>query len=171
LPVPAPVQAPDAQPAQVPHVAPEGHCVSLVHQHCTPAAPQVPSGAVTVLQLPTGHDHEVAVATAVRQSSLSAGAAPVQVPEHWVSALTHLPLEQFESATQRQAECAALSTGAGDNVEVHEVPPLPAHATELGGFSHPWPSSGFDDLPLQLEPLQMQWPLSHATSDEHLQLG
>jgi hypothetical protein len=82
-----------------------------------------------------------------------------------------LPLEQFESATQRQAEWAALSTGAGDNVVVHEVPPLPVQATEEGAFSQPWPSFGFDDLPVQLEPLQMQCPLAQATSEVHWQFG
>jgi hypothetical protein len=165
------VQAPDVHPAQVAHVAPVGHCESLVHQHGTPAAAQVPVGAVAVLQLPTGHDQELATDTADRQSWLSAGLAPVHVPVHWVSALTHLPLEQFESATQRQAEWAALSTGAGDNVVVHEVPPLPVQATEEGAFSQPWPSFGFDDLPVQLEPLQMQCPLAQATSDVHWQFG
>ena len=67
-----------------------------------------------------------------------------------------MPLEQFESATQRQAVCVELSTGAGDNAELQELPPLPAQATELGGFSQPWPSLGFDDLPVHPEPLQMQ---------------
>jgi hypothetical protein len=165
------VHAPEAQPAQFAQVAPDGHCESLVHQHGTPAAAQVPPGEVTVLQLPTGHDQELATDIAVRQSWLSAGLAPLHVPEHWLSALTHLPLEQFESATQTQAECAELRTGAGVSVVVQVLPPLPAQGTELGAVSQPWPSLGFEDLPVQLEPLQMQWPLAQATSELHLQVG
>jgi hypothetical protein len=86
-------------------------------------------------------------------------------------ALAHLPLEQFESAAQRQDVCAELSTGAGDNVVVQELPPLPVHGTEEGGFSQPWPSSGFEDLPVQPEMLQMQWPLAQATSEVHMHVG
>jgi hypothetical protein len=157
LPVPDPVQSPAAQPAQVAHVAPVGHWLSFVHQQGTPAAAQVPVGDVTVLQLPMGQDHEDAVAMPVRQSLLSTGDAPLQAPPpHWLSLLAHLPLEQFESATQRQALCAELMTGAGVSVVVQVVPPVPAHGTDEGGFSQPWPSSPFEDLPVQLEPLQMQ---------------
>jgi hypothetical protein len=171
LPDPAAVQAPAAQPAQLAHLAPAGHCASLVHQQGTSAAWHVPVGEVTVLQLPTGHDQLAAVEVAVRQSSLSAGSAPEHDPEHWLSELTHLPLEQFESATQRHAVWPEFRMGAGVSVVVHEVPPVPAHATELGAFSQPWPSSPFADLPVQLEPLQMQWPLAQATSVVHLQVG
>jgi hypothetical protein len=170
--VPLAVQLPAAQPAQLAHWAPVGHCASFVHQQATPAAEQAPPGEVTVLQLPTGQDQEVATDMAVRQSWSSAGAAPLHaVPEHWVSLSTHLPLEQFESATQRHAVCAALRTGAGVSVVVHEVPLLPVQGTEDGAFWQPWPSSPFEDLPVQFEPLQMQWPLAQATSLLHLQVG
>jgi hypothetical protein len=99
------------QPAQFAHF--EGHWESLVHQHGTFEAVHVPVGDVTVLQLPTGHVQAISLAVAVRQSWLSAGDAPLQVPLHWLSLLTHLPLEQSESATQRQADWSDLSTGAG----------------------------------------------------------
>jgi hypothetical protein len=71
LPVPVPVQAPEAQPFQLEHRAPLGHCELLVHQHGTPAAVHVPVDEVTVSQLPEEHDHASAVEVAVWQSSLS----------------------------------------------------------------------------------------------------
>jgi hypothetical protein len=113
----------------------------LVHQHGTPAAVHVPVDEVTVLQLPIGHAHAPAIDVAVRQFWASAGVSPVHVPVHWFAALTHLPLEQFESDVQRHAVWPAFRTGAGVSVVVHVPPPLPMHATELGGTSHPWPSS------------------------------
>jgi hypothetical protein len=171
FPLPAPVHAPVAQPAQFAHWAPVGHCESFVHQHGTSAAWQVSVGDVAVLQLPIGQENPAAVDTAVTQFWLSTGSAPVQVPEHWFVALTHFLLEQFESATQRHADLSALRTGAGVRVVVHAVPPLPAHAIELGAVSQPCPSLGFDDLPVQLELLQMQCPLAHAASELHLHVG
>jgi hypothetical protein len=102
LPTLVPVQAPGAHPAQIKH-APLGHCESLVHQQGTPAAVHMPLGDDTSLQLPMEHDHALATDVAVSQSSLSFGALPVHVPVHWALALTHLPLEQSESATQRHA--------------------------------------------------------------------
>ena len=151
MPVPAPEQAPVAHPAHVAHCEPEGHCESLVHQQGTPAAAHVPVGDVTVLQLPTEQDHALAIDVAVRQFSSSAGAVPVQEPEHTLSAFTHLPLEQFESATQRHAVWPELSTGGGVRLVVHALPPLPAQATELGGGWQPWPSS----VPLPVQPEQL----------------
>jgi hypothetical protein len=44
----------------------------------------------------------------------------VHDPVHWLFALTHLPLAQFESATQRHAVWVALGTGAGDRGVMHE---------------------------------------------------
>jgi hypothetical protein len=166
FPVPVPVHAPDAHPAQLPHCAPAGHCESLVHQHGTPVAVHIPLGDDTLLQLPTEHDHAFATDVAVWQSSLSAVPLPVHVPAHWLLAFTHLPLEQFESATQRQ--WPPLRTGAGISVVAHAVPPVFAHGTELGAGMHPCPSSA--PIPVQpaqlpLWPLGMQRPLAHATSD------
>jgi hypothetical protein len=87
---------------------------------------------------------------------------------HWLLALTHLPLEQSPSATQRHAVPPELRTGAGESVVVQAVPPLVVHATELGGGWQPWPSS----VPVPVQPEQfplcelgMQCPLSHAASD------
>jgi hypothetical protein len=137
LPVPAPVQAPDGQPAQAAQCAPDPHCASLVHQHGTPAAVHALAGDVAVLQAPIGQAQALATDVAVRQSLLSAGVSPVHEPEHCELPLTHLPLEQFESATQRHALWAALSTGVGVRLVVHEEPPLPAQATELGGGWQP----------------------------------
>jgi hypothetical protein len=128
-----PVQAPDGQPAQAAQWVPDPHCASLVHQHGTPAAAQPPLGDVAVLHVPAAQDQALAMDVAVRQSSLSAGASPVHETEHWELLLTHLPLEQFESATQRHALWSALSTGVGVRLVVHAEPPVPAHATELGG--------------------------------------
>jgi hypothetical protein len=115
------------------------HCESLVHQHATPPAVQEPPGDETVLQLPIEHDQALATDVAVRQSSLSEGelALPVQVPVHWLLELTHLPLGQLESATQRHAVFPELGTGAGVRVVVHVVPPVPAHGTELGAGWQP----------------------------------
>jgi hypothetical protein len=109
----------------------------------------------------------LATDVAVWQSSLSAVPLPVQVLVHWLSLLTHLPLEQSESATQRHAVFAELMTGAGVRVVVHAVPPVLTHGTELGAGMHPCPSSA----PVPVHPEQlllcelgMQWPLAHATS-------
>lgn len=82
LPVPCPVQAPAAHPAQLAHRSPLGHCESLVHQHGTPAAVQDALGDVTSSQLPLEQDHASAVDAIVSQSSLSLGATPVHVPVH-----------------------------------------------------------------------------------------
>ena len=51
---------------------------------------------------------------------LSATPLPVHDPVHWLFALTHLPLAQFESATQRHAVCVGSETGAGEREVVHE---------------------------------------------------
>jgi hypothetical protein len=165
------VQAADAHPDHAAHCVPLGHCESLVHQQGTPAAVHWPVGDETLSQLPIEHDHELATEAAVWQSSLSAEPLPVHVPVHWLSLLTHLALEQSESATQRHAVFAALMTGAGVRVVVHMVPPVPTHATELGAGMHPLPSSApvpvhgpAGDAQLLLCELGMQWPLAHATS-------
>jgi hypothetical protein len=94
-----------------------------------------------LLQLPVEHDQLLATEVAVTQSSGSAVPLPVQLPAHWLSLLTHLPLEQFESSTQRQAVFAELITGAGVRVVMHIVPPIAMQGTELGGGMHPCPSS------------------------------
>ena len=94
-----------------------------------------------MLQLPIEHDQVLATEAAVTQSSGSAVPLPLQVPLHWLSRLTHLPLEQFESSTQRQAVFAALITGAGVSVVMHIVPPIAMQGMELGGGMHPCPSS------------------------------
>ena len=137
MPLPVPLQAPSAHPAQLTHWASPGHCASLVHQHGTPAAVHWPPGDVTLSQLPIEQDQVLATEVAVSQSWLSCGPVPVQVPVHWLLALTHLPLEQSESATQRHAVCPELGTGAGVRVVVHTVPPLPMQGTELGAGSQP----------------------------------
>jgi hypothetical protein len=138
LPVPLPVQASVAQPAQFAQTAPGEHCESLVHQQGTPAAVHLPVGVVTVLQLPIEHDHAFATEVAVWQSSLSAGLAPEHAPApHWELPLMHLPLGQFESATHRQAVWPLLRTGVGVSVVVQTLPPLPAQATELGATWQP----------------------------------
>lgn len=128
---PLPVQAPDAHPAQLTQ-RPPGHSESLVHQHGTPTAVHWPPGDVTSLQLPIAQDHSLAAEVAVWQASVSDGPVPVHTPTHCPSALTHLPLEQSESATQRQAVCPELMIGAGVRVVVHAPPPLPMQATEVG---------------------------------------
>jgi hypothetical protein len=102
-----------------------------------PAAVHTPDSDDTLLQFPIEHDQALAALAAVSQSSLSAVPLPVHVPVHWLSLLMHLPLEQFESATQRHAVFAVLRTGAGVRVVMHEVPPIPAHATELGAGMQP----------------------------------
>ena len=168
LPVPLPVQLPDAHPAQLAHRAPLGHCESLVHQHGTPAAVHLPLGEDTLSQLPIEQDQALATDVAVTQPSLSAVPLPEHVPVHLPSALTHFPLEQLESATQRHAVLPELGTGAGVRVVVHIVPPVPVQGTELGAGSQPCPSSV--PVPVQPEqlplwPLGMQWPLSHTESD------
>jgi hypothetical protein len=100
--VPEPVHAADAHPAHGAHL-PFGHCASVVHQQGVPALPQVPVGEVTSLQLPVEHVQPVVTAVRSWQFALSATPLPVQGPVHWPFALTHLPLAQFESETQRQA--------------------------------------------------------------------
>jgi len=137
LPVPLPVQLPDVHPAQLAHWAPLGHCESLVHQHGTPAAVHLPLGEDTLSQLPIEQDQALATDVAVTQLSLSAGPLPEHVPVHLLAALTHFPLEQLESATQRHAVFPELGTGAGVRVVVHMVPPVPAQGTELGAGSQP----------------------------------
>jgi hypothetical protein len=170
LPAPVPEQAPGEQPAHTAHSVPVGHCESLVHQHGTRAAVHWPLGEDTSLQLPIGQDQALAVEVAVSQSSESrvALALPEQVPVHWLSALTHLPLEQLESATQRQPPRAALKTGRGMRVVGQLLPPFPVQGTELGAGMQPCPSSV--PVPVQLAQLPlfmlgMQRPLSHATSE------
>jgi hypothetical protein len=156
LPVPDPEHDSPAHPAHVEQRVPSGHWVSEVHQQGTPAASHVPLGDETFWQLPLEHDHVWATEVAVSQSSLSAAPLPVHAVElvHWLFLSTHLPLAQSESATHRHAVLAALSTGAGVSVVVHEVPePVLAHATELGGGWHPWPSS--DPLPVHPEQLPL----------------
>ena len=120
-----------------------------------------------LLQLPSEHDHVLGTDVAVWQSSLSAEPVPVHVPVHCLSLLTHLALEQSESSTQRHAVLSVLMTGGGVRVVVHEVPPVPTQATELGAGMHPFPSSA----PVPVQPAQMplcelgmQCPLAHATS-------
>jgi hypothetical protein len=141
-PASAAVQASVAHPAHVEHLAPLGHCESLVHQHGTPAALQVPDDDDTLLQLPAEHDHAFGTLVAVWQSSLSADPLPLHWPAtHWLSLLTHLPLEQLLSATQRHAVFAEFRTGAGASDVMHELPPLAPHGTELGAGMQPWPSS------------------------------
>jgi hypothetical protein len=83
----------------------DGHWLSLVHQQGTPASEQVSVGDVAVLQLPIEQAQLLATDVAVTQFSLSAGPAvlPLHDPLHWLSAFAHLPLEQFESVTQRHA--------------------------------------------------------------------
>jgi hypothetical protein len=168
FPVPDPEHCPAAQPAHDEHIAPVGHCESLVHQHGTPADVHIPLDDDTVSQLPAEHDQAFATEVAVSHPSASAVPVPVQLPVHRLLALTHLPLEQSPSATHMHAVLPALRTGAGVRDVVHDVPPVPAHAMELGAGMQPWPSS----LPVPVQPEQlplcelgMQWPLSHATSD------
>jgi hypothetical protein len=135
---PVPVHASVVHPAHDAHFVPLGHCVSLVHQHGMPAAVQVPEDDETLLQFPTEHDHALATLVAVWQSSLSADPVPEHMPlRHWLSLLTHLPLEQFESATQRHALFTLFRTGAGVSVVVQLVPPEALQATELGAGMHP----------------------------------
>src|SRR5260370_40460601 len=112
-PLPVALHAPVGHPAQLAHWPPE-HCESLVHQHGVPDAAQIPVDDVTLLQLPLAHDHAVAAAVTRAQFTLSAVPVPVHVPVHWLFALTHLPLAQSESDTQRHAVCAAFETGAGE---------------------------------------------------------
>jgi hypothetical protein len=157
--VPAPLQAPDPQPFHVEHSAPLPHCESLVHQHGVPDAVHVPLGEDTVSQLPAEHDHASAVELAVSQFALSCDPLPVHVPVHWVLALTHLPLEQSESATQRHAVPPEFNTGAGVSVVVQPVPPTVVHATELGAFTHPFVVDVPE--PVQFDPEQTHLPLVH----------
>ena len=123
-------------PAQLAHRAPLGHCESFVHQHGTAASAHRALGDVTSSQLPIEQDQVLATEVAVSQSWLSCGPVPVQVPVHWLLALTHLPLEQSESLTQTHAEPPDRRTGGGVRVVEHEVPPVPMQGMELGGASH-----------------------------------
>jgi hypothetical protein len=116
---PDPVHAPDMHPAHAAHW-PFGHWASLVHQHWTPAAAQVPVGEATSLQLPLEHAKPVVVDVRRWQFALSATPLPVHVPVHWAFALTHLPLGQFESATHRHAVWPGSGTGAGARGVEHE---------------------------------------------------
>jgi hypothetical protein len=168
FPVPDPLHAPSAHPAHAAQSVPSGHCASAVHQQGTPAAAHLPLGDDTVSQLPSEHAKVTGVEVAVSQSSLSAVPVPVHAPAlHWLFALTHLPLAQSASATHKHAVWALLRTGAGVRLVVQLEPdPVLAHATELGGGSHPCPSSV--PVPVHEDALQcdgMQWPLSHATSE------
>ena len=93
---------------------------------------------------------------------------PVQLPVHWLLALTHLPLEQSPSATQRHAVPPELRTGVGVSDVLHPVPPLVVQGTDVGAGWQPCPSS----VPVPVQPEQfplcelgMQCPLSHATSE------
>jgi hypothetical protein len=169
--VPAPLQAPEPHPFHVEHSAPLPHCESLVHQQGVPAAVHVPVGEDTVSQLPAEQDHASAVEVAVSHSLLSCDAVllPVQVPVHWLLALTHLPLEQSPSATQRHAVPPEFNTGAGKSDVVHPVPPEVVHATELGAATHPFAFAVPD--PVQFDPqaellteLGTHFPLSHWLS-------
>ena len=167
FPVPTPVHAPAAHPAQVAQ-SPPWHCASLVHQQGTPAAVHVPPGDVTVEQLPIGQEKALAIEVAVRQLLLSADPLPVQVPEHWLWPFTHLPLEQSESATQRQADLSEFSTGGGDRLVLHDEPPVMPQATELGATWQPCPSSCAPLVPVQagLEQCEgMHLPLAQAASE------
>ena len=115
---PVPVQAPGMHPAQGAHLL-FGQCASAVHQHGTPPAVHVPVGEVTSLQLPEEHVQPVVAEVRSWQFALSATPLPVHVPLHWVFALTHLPLGQFESATQRHAVWVGSATGPGVSGVVH----------------------------------------------------
>jgi hypothetical protein len=168
FPVPLPAQAPDAHPAQLAQRAPLGHCESLVHQHGTPAAVHLALGDATLSQLPIEQDHVFATDVAVSQSSLSFGPLPVHEPVHVSPTLTHLPLEQSESSTHKHAVPPELSTGAGVRVVTHAVPPLPTHATELGGGSQLCSSAVPD--PVQLDPHAVLLPPSPDTGT-HLPLS
>jgi hypothetical protein len=67
------------------------------------------------------------------QPATSAVPVPVHVPVHCDPALTHLPLEQLLSATQRHAVWVALQTGAGVrvDVQVYEAAALPDETTSV----------------------------------------
>jgi len=169
LPLPVPLQAPSAHPAQLTHWASPGHCASLVHQHGTPAAVHWPPGDVTLSQLPIEQDQVLATEVAVSQSWLSCGPVPVQVPVHWLLALMHLPLEQSESLTQTHAEPPDRRTGGGVRVVEHEVPPVPMQGMELGGASH-WCSSAAPD-PVQLDPHAVPFSPMPVPLGTHLPLA
>jgi hypothetical protein len=77
---------------------------------------------------------------------------------HWLSALTHLPLEQSESATHRHAVLAELRTGVGVSVVVHAVPALLVQAIDAGGATQPLVCAV--PVPVQLE-LGLQLPDAH----------
>jgi hypothetical protein len=55
----------------------------------------------------------------VWQSVPSAVPLPVHVPEHCLSAFTHLPLEQSASATQTHASRPGVHAGTGERAVVH----------------------------------------------------
>jgi len=81
---------------------PPAHCASLVHRQGVPEAVHAPPGDVTSLQLPV-EQKNAAAETSAWQLVWSAAPVPVHMPVHWSEALTHAPLEQSESATQRHA--------------------------------------------------------------------
>ena len=94
---------------------PPAHWLSAVHQQVTPPAEHVPVGPPTSLQLPVVQAMW-AVEVRAWQPETSPLPLPVQLPVHCPLPLTHLPLEQSESATHRQAVCAALHAGVGESV-------------------------------------------------------
>jgi len=96
------------------------HCASLVHQHATPAAVHVPVGEATSLQLPVEQAQPVVADVSRSQFALSATPLPVHAPVHCSFALTHFPLEQFESEAQRHVVWVGSGTGVGERVVVHE---------------------------------------------------
>jgi hypothetical protein len=116
--VPDPVQAPDGQPAQDTQCPPL-HWPSAVHQQATPEPAHAPPGVVIVSHAPTEQDQTVAAEMRDWQFALSTAPLPVHAPVHWLFRLTHLPLEQSPSATQRHTECVESHTGSGDRVVGH----------------------------------------------------
>ncbi len=103
----------------------------------------MPLGEVTLSQLPTEHDHALAVDVTSAQSAVSyvpAVMAPVHAPVHWLAALAHLPLEQFESATHTHAvgEAAGLGTGVGES-EVVQLAGDPVLLPLLTRYPYPPP--------------------------------
>ena len=116
--MPTAVQAPEAHPAHGAHL-PVLHCASVVHQQGIPAAVQVPVGEVTSLQLPVEHVQPVVTDVRSWQLALSATPLPVHEPVHWLFALTHFPLAQFESETQRHAVWVGSGTGVGERGVLH----------------------------------------------------
>jgi hypothetical protein len=80
------------------------HSEFCVHAHDAPLLQLV--ALCTRLHPPLAHEYPATPTESTWQSSLSAVPDPVQVPvpapEHWLLALTHLPLEHCESSVQRQ---------------------------------------------------------------------